>query len=122
MSGVETIPSYQSVAPSECGASFNISFDDYRSLAGVAIGLMNSTDLVTGIYKLANSQGCGLDVWDAQRTLTIQVDSERQQIALFKCDDLDSPDPPRCLLSLNNSPDDWQRLSALARKEISKAT
>ncbi len=43
----------------------------------------------------------------------------RQQIMLF-AGELDSPEPPFCLLSLSNAEDDWKCLGDAARKELSK--
>ena len=70
-----------------------------------------------GIYPLPDSCGCALDVFSDDCCLTIQVNSALEQIALWRAD-LDSPNGPQCVLIGSNSEADWNRLGAMARKEL----
>ena len=109
-----TIPSYISVAPYERGASFSVSFDDYRWLARTALSITSNLDATMGIYAIEG--GCSLDIFTEESQLTIQVNSTRGQISLY-CADLDSTEPI-CLCAASNSDEDWKLLCSLARNEV----
>ena len=115
------LPNYIAVAPYEIGTSFNVSFFDYRWLARTALAVIQDHDDASmSIYKLPDSQGCGLDIWSTNCGLTIEIDSSLGVISLYHVD-LDSTENPRCLLSLSSTENNWRQLGALARKEIEKA-
>ena len=113
----ETIPNYVNVAPNENGSSFRgISFNDYRMLARTALSVTADVPKTMGIYK-PDTGGCALDIFTADKCLTIQINSALKQIALLAAD-LDSPDGPLCVLSVSNTKADWDRLGQMARKEL----
>ena len=113
---VAMLPNYIAVAPCERGSSFGVSFNDYRKLAGLALGITHNRDATMAIYK-PDSGGAALDIFTEHCQLTIIVNSLRGYIGLL-CSDLDSIDNPLCLLSVENCDDGWRRLGHMARKEI----
>jgi hypothetical protein len=115
---IEASPDYVTVAPEERGVSFGLSFQDWRMLATTALGLTQSEGAFMGIYVLPEIKGCFLDIFTADKCLTIQINSEAKQIALLSVD-LDSIAKATCLLSVANSSEGWKQLGQMARSEIS---
>ena len=115
-----TIPAYvnESIAPSERGLSFGISFDDYRWLAGTSLAVTDNLPMAEiGIYKRDSDSGVAVDIWAANYLLTIEVNSVLGTIALFSTN-LDSVEEPVCLLSLSSTEENWKHLGQVARKEL----
>ena len=100
------LPNYIGVASNEDGASFpGVSFGDYRMLASVALsvfaGESNESTYFMGIYKLPKAGG-GVDIFTANKCLTIRVNSAAKQISL-QCVDLDSVENPLHIFKATNS-------------------
>jgi hypothetical protein len=110
------LPDYLEVAPDECGVNLGLSFADYRMLAKTALAVTQARETVMGIYPLEG--GCALDIWSRNRCLTIVVNSQASQLALWLAANIDCGDDPLCILNVGNSVDDWRQLGRLARKAI----
>ena len=108
------LPEYVNVAPYEYGSSFGLSWEDYRSLARTALGIIKDFPATMGIYPL-DGGGCILDIFTNDCQLIIQVDSKRGQISLH-CADLDSVEGPVSVLTASNSEADWKLLGEMGPK------
>jgi hypothetical protein len=112
------LPNYMAVSLQENGSSFpGVSFDDYRMLARTALSVTRDVSTTMAIYKLPES-GCCLDIFTANRCLTIQVNSSLGSLCLLLSADIDSADEPLCILSVSNTEDDWRRLSQMAKRAL----
>lgn len=110
------LPAYVEVAPHECGQNLNVTFDDYRMLARTALSVTRDREATMGIYSC--DDGCALDIFSGNRCLTIQVNSQSGQLALWLAADIDRGDDPLCLLRVGHADKDWRQLGRLARKAI----
>lgn len=119
MSALETLPVYFTPAPNETGGSLGIDFASYRRLAKTALALIRHRPLTLGLYRLANGEGCGLDVFGPKKCVSILVNSTENELALFVCG-MDAPfSSATCVLSAENSDErSWRRLLRLAKQEI----
>jgi hypothetical protein len=111
MSAVETLPEYLSLGKNETGTSLNISFECYRYLARTALAITKDMDRLMAVYR--NERGCVLDIFLPGCCLSICIDSQAKALQLWTSD-LDSGDPPICLLSVDDSEESWRRLKDLA--------
>jgi hypothetical protein len=112
------LPEYLTEIQRESIPSLNISWEDYRALARNALRITQMVPSTMGIYKTGT--GVALDIWSGRKCLTIRIDSDLNHICLLLAENIDSPET-LCILSLDNSEDDWRRLSDLARREILKS-
>jgi hypothetical protein len=71
------------------------------------------------VYALPEDRGCCLDIFAAAKCLSIQIDAKHNHLALLLSEDLDCPAPPLCILSVSNTPEDWQRLKHMAKVQLS---
>jgi len=118
---IEALPDYVNVERWEAGASFSLPFGTYRRLCATALTVIEGIpDHFMAIYRLPGDAGCALDIFTGDRCLTVQINCQAKQLALFLNSDLDSPLDPACILSVGNSHEDWKRLGQMARTEILK--
>jgi hypothetical protein len=118
MMSVETLPpNYLSLSPWERGTSLNISFQTYRWLAVNALAITRDNPSFMGIY--VTESGCCLDIFASTKCLTIKIDSRAQSLCLFLAENLDSPEVPTCILSIENSNAGWSQLTETAKFQLS---
>ena len=116
---IETLPEYLSLEEDERGDSLGLDWESYRYLARTALRITAGHEAMMGIYRLANGQGCALDLWFAGATdcLTIVVNFAENQLCLLSSP-MDSAAGVSCLLNADNSDKSWRKLLRLARQEI----
>jgi hypothetical protein len=102
---VETLPEYLNVSQNERGGSLPIDFETYHHLARTALAIIENERLTIGLYRLADGQGCALDVFGKSNCLTIVIQSSENRLFLYTCP-MDSPfGGAVCLLKADNSDD-----------------
>jgi hypothetical protein len=117
---VPPVPAYLHLERHERASNLHLDHSTYSLLASTALAVVRDIPHhFMAVYCLSDARGCCLDIFAHAQCLSILIDAKENQLALLLCEDLDSPRPPVCLLSIGNSKAGWSQRKEMAKAQLS---